>query len=451
MKKLISVLLISTVLLSVGLSARAEDAIVKPGLTPDSPFYFLDNIGESIGMFFAFSEEAKAKKALTYAEEKLAEAEATVENEEEVGKARERYEQYMERVRARVEENKNKEGEELSDEVASRITKHFDVLDRIIEKAPEKAKEALIVAKENSSKGYERVLEVLSEKSPERAIEINDDLLKRRLSQAKQWAKENKEESEEVIKDYERFQKLFDNLGEQEDLRERIEEKAAEHIKGLYELELNSEGLSEEAMERITEIKEKVQDRLEKSLDKIGEINPEKAAEINFRAIENRLEFMKENIGDNSDKAERYIKEFQERNQIREKISEGIENKEGLSEEFKTFFESKVRSNEGALKNLIEKVPAQVQTRIREVIEEGEVHKDKIINLLEQKRIRTQNQTPSTEGVKRAPTSVTNVNSVSATQTKATSTNIKSVNINSAVKAIKNAAGKMVPELAPTE
>ena len=28
-----------------------------PGITPDSPFYFLDRWGESLGRFFAFGEE----------------------------------------------------------------------------------------------------------------------------------------------------------------------------------------------------------------------------------------------------------------------------------------------------------------------------------------------------------------------------------------------------------
>ena len=70
---LIICLLITSFLLS-GTAGADDDELPDPGITPDSPFYFLDNWGKEIGLFFTFGPEAKARKALRYAEERLAEA-----------------------------------------------------------------------------------------------------------------------------------------------------------------------------------------------------------------------------------------------------------------------------------------------------------------------------------------------------------------------------------------
>jgi len=43
------------------------------GLTPESPFYFLDRLGEFLREFFAFSPEAKVKLKIEFAKERIAE------------------------------------------------------------------------------------------------------------------------------------------------------------------------------------------------------------------------------------------------------------------------------------------------------------------------------------------------------------------------------------------
>ena len=78
-QKMLRITIVSCLLITSlfwGGTAYAQDEeLPDPGLTPDSPFYFLDNWGKNIGMFFTFGDEAKAKKALKYAEERLAESE----------------------------------------------------------------------------------------------------------------------------------------------------------------------------------------------------------------------------------------------------------------------------------------------------------------------------------------------------------------------------------------
>lgn len=43
------------------------------GLTPESPFYFLDRLGESLQRFFTFNPEAKARLEITFAAERISE------------------------------------------------------------------------------------------------------------------------------------------------------------------------------------------------------------------------------------------------------------------------------------------------------------------------------------------------------------------------------------------
>ena len=74
MRKLTLIIILLLFLFSSAAGIFAQEAeLPPPGLTPDSPFYFLDTLGEKIGMFFTFGTEKKAEKALKYADEKIAE------------------------------------------------------------------------------------------------------------------------------------------------------------------------------------------------------------------------------------------------------------------------------------------------------------------------------------------------------------------------------------------
>ncbi len=71
--------LIMAFAIPTGILAAAEtasDTLPDPGITPDSPFYFMDKWGKQISLAFTFNTESKVRKALQYAEERLAEAEA---------------------------------------------------------------------------------------------------------------------------------------------------------------------------------------------------------------------------------------------------------------------------------------------------------------------------------------------------------------------------------------
>jgi len=62
-------------------ASAAANAGVKPG----SFFYFFDTTFEKVNLFFTFNPEKKAKKALEYADERLAEIEAVAEEKTRTG------------------------------------------------------------------------------------------------------------------------------------------------------------------------------------------------------------------------------------------------------------------------------------------------------------------------------------------------------------------------------
>ena len=54
-------------------------ALPSAGLTPESPFYFFDKLGEALREFFAFSPEGRAKLQIAFAAERVAEIKVVLE------------------------------------------------------------------------------------------------------------------------------------------------------------------------------------------------------------------------------------------------------------------------------------------------------------------------------------------------------------------------------------
>jgi parvulin-like peptidyl-prolyl isomerase len=149
---------------SYGVKVFAQEAeLPNPGLTPDSPFYFLDTLGEKIGMFFAFSAEKKAEKALQYAEEKLAEVKAMAEQKEikAMEKANQKYEKFLGFANQKIQDAKEKgrDVEELAALITEKTLKHREILSEIFEKVPEQAKKGIEKAIEVSKKGSETAVQ----------------------------------------------------------------------------------------------------------------------------------------------------------------------------------------------------------------------------------------------------------------------------------------------------
>ncbi len=177
--------------------AQIEEELPSPGITPDSPFYFVDIWGKKVGLFFAFGTEAKTKKALEYAEERLAEAQvmAAKNKSKAVKVAASSYEEYMAiiRERARVTERVRERdaSDNISAVVALATSKHLLVLDGLDDIVPEQAKEAIAQAKGASINGMGNALRLLARENARRAIEINLAAAEGRLNRANDEADKN--------------------------------------------------------------------------------------------------------------------------------------------------------------------------------------------------------------------------------------------------------------------
>ena len=170
--KTISLLITLIFLFSLGAPVLAQETeLPDPGLTPDSPFYFLETIAEEIVTFFTFGDLKKAERYAALAAERLAEAKAVVEKgkPELAEKTLKRYERQLNKSIARAEKAMTKgQSAEKVMEVVARVgkatSKHLEVLAEVYEKVPEQAKSAIENAMKVSVKGHKKAVEALKAK-----------------------------------------------------------------------------------------------------------------------------------------------------------------------------------------------------------------------------------------------------------------------------------------------
>ncbi|MCK4862785.1 MAG: hypothetical protein KAS25_00745 [Dehalococcoidales bacterium] len=210
-QKLLRITLVSCLLITSlffgGTAYAQEEELPDPGLTPDSPFYFLDTWGKNVGMFFTFGNEAKARKALQYAEERLAETRvmAAKNRVRAMERAANDYDGFMAMVNQRLEATALQDidiSDNISEIVSLATEKHLRVLDRIKDELPEQAHEALTRARTASMNGQINALRALAKGRPERAIDIAADIIENRLERARVRASDNVTADVEEALDY---------------------------------------------------------------------------------------------------------------------------------------------------------------------------------------------------------------------------------------------------------
>ncbi|MDP3784482.1 MAG: DUF5667 domain-containing protein [bacterium] len=155
--------LLLIVVFSLPVSASAAE---KAGIKPGSFFYGFVTTFEKVNLFFTFSPEKKAEKALRYAEKRLAEAEAVAEDEnsEAVKVAIAGYEKNIALAAEASKKVKDEaKAENLLNLIAENTSKHQEVLADVLTKVPDEAKEAITKAIEASRKGQDEALKQVAE------------------------------------------------------------------------------------------------------------------------------------------------------------------------------------------------------------------------------------------------------------------------------------------------
>lgn len=217
-KYLLALLLIPMV------SLAQTETLPRPGITPSSPFYFLDKLGEALQEFLTSNPEAKARLQIAFAAERVSEIKIILESKGVEAKglkvAEQRLESHLARASEIVETEKIK-GNDVS-ELANELDDDF-----------RSAKKAL----EESFKAAKRELEdkkdVLKDQIEE-ARKAGDSAKVESLNQELQAVKEQKkllerkhEEQEEVLeREEEKIEREMEDKEEAEEaIREAEEEK----------------------------------------------------------------------------------------------------------------------------------------------------------------------------------------------------------------------------------
>jgi len=214
-----SLFLAGLILGATSAGAQNEGDLPSPGTTPDSFFYFFERISEEIGTLFTFGDLNKAERYAELASERIAEARAVIEKEkpEAAEKAFKRYEDQIAKALVWAEKAKNK-GEstaQINETMAENTSKHILVLEGVLDKVPEEAKESINRAKEVSANGQKNALRALSEENPEKATQINLRATEAKLNRAKTKAQEGKtEEAEEAIKEFREQYKFGEEISQ---------------------------------------------------------------------------------------------------------------------------------------------------------------------------------------------------------------------------------------------
>lgn len=198
---LITLILISTaVLVSPAFASAATNAGVKPG----SFWYRFDIAFEKINLFFTFNPEGKARKALQYADERLAEAEAVAESNNNTDAVKTAISNYESNIAFAAEKSKDvsekEKAEALLTTISDSTSKHQEILADVLAKVPDEAKEAITKAIEASRKGQEEAMKQIAE-------------LKGEVEQLKKEVEELKKKDEEKqAAEIERLKKEVEEL-----------------------------------------------------------------------------------------------------------------------------------------------------------------------------------------------------------------------------------------------
>ena len=220
--------LITTSFLFTGTVYAQDEELPDPGITPDSPFYFFDKLGKNIGMFFTFGPENKARKALKYAEERLAEARVMAEKNKAkaLRNAADDYDEFMAMANKRIREVKKQDiSENITESVALAISKHLSVLEKVRERVPDEASEAVTRVREASVNRQVNALRELANTRLERALDISSDAINRQMERIRARVRLSDNVTDNVTGDVEDALDYADRISQLEDEMAAIAEE----------------------------------------------------------------------------------------------------------------------------------------------------------------------------------------------------------------------------------
>lgn len=200
-------LLVLCILLTPAFALAQIGTPPSAGLTPQSPFYFIDRLGEVLQEFFAFNPDSKIRVQIGFAAERIAEIQVEMTekniNPKGLSVAQSRLEEHLTKASNLVDEEEKK-GRDVK-EWSETLKEEFEVSKQILESSFELAKDSL----ENERELIKEELEVLKKSGDDGQIEAlkskldalddqKDELELRREEQKQSLEKEREELDDEA-------------------------------------------------------------------------------------------------------------------------------------------------------------------------------------------------------------------------------------------------------------
>jgi hypothetical protein len=300
MKKHVNILIMLIILSSI--SYAQSESLPDPGITPDSPFYFLDKFSDNLALTFTFDKTERAKKALEIAKERLAEIEKMSQKKDldSAEKAKKLHDELILKAENEIKEIKEKDTEEKLKkelELELELEKHETNTGEIINKIKLELESNNELTQEEKEKLF-LLLDELLDKVSETKIKIVTEKEKLKLELKEKGLSD--EEIEEEIKKLESKEGLLEIKKEKADAmitsaKEDISEAITQY-KIVYDLKEGTETI----LEDLSQYKEEAKDE-----EAISEIvrNVEKFLPEKEEAEKVEVEIKKELLSEISQKA----------------------------------------------------------------------------------------------------------------------------------------------------
>ena len=305
----IKITLISLLFVPFLVFAQNGATLPRAGLTPESPFYFIDRLGETLRDFFTFNPEGKARLQVEFAAERVAEIKLILET-------------------------KGVEAKGL-DVAQSRLQAHLANAATIVTEQKSKGKDVSTLAKELDDE-LETPKSALAQsfKEQKRALETKEDELKAQLKAAHRAGDTAQEEA--LAQELGQVKAQLEILELKEDDIEDALEAEEEKIEEELEVQLKAEKAIREAEEEKAEIIEEAQEEgVELPADAFVEfdnlLSQAKSAlqAGNFVEAKNLAKRAEKSL----DQTEKLIEELEEEQEKKEEAEEAIKEAEEEKQE----------------------------------------------------------------------------------------------------------------------
>lgn len=370
MHKTLSSIIVGLMLFAGVASAQAVE-LPPAGITPASPFFFIERFFEGLGTFLTFGDANKARRLIALAEERLAEAKVLSErgDSDNAERASELYEEKFSEAQERAERSRDVEA--LA-RVIEATSKHFAVLEDVIARVPEPAKASVERALGASKDRQVSALRALKGEDPSRAVDVGLVALKARVGMSKADAQRGA--PEKAVRDFQEVLAVVSDAQQgHATLAAKFSEGLTRVVEDIDKAEDAIRNIPSGDINIVRKIKPLAIDAQLSSLRDLVREDPAKVVEIFANAAEARLNAARENAEEgDGDAAKENLKDYNQYAEFGQQISsmaKGIRTGETSVEDL---VKRATSHHIQVLENVRQKLPQQAQQEFQRALDNSQ-------------------------------------------------------------------------------